>query len=231
MRKDFNIFTLHTLFFLLICLSFSIPKVSASTYDFTIPSALTSLTSSDLQQMKDTLSQNNFTYYTVTFTVNNSIPFRIFSSPNFYIDSSYRYQWDTPCKMFKFNSDFTSIDFVSNYCNDFRPYINGTYNPTFILFSTSNPVYPNFTDTYNYTYIDETYTYPLSSSDLSVATLEELMTAYYSDDYPLLTSFYTIVLDKISFICGYFTSNYLYLSFFAIFLIIFIIYLLKRRIL
>ena len=231
MRNFLLNYILLPLTFLIIYLSFSIPKVSASTYDFTIPSALTSLTTSDIQQMKDTLAQNNFTYYTVTYTVNNSVPYRIFSSPNFYIDSSYRYQWDTPCKIFKFNSTFTSIDFVSNSCNDFRPYINGTYNPTFILFSTSSPVYPNSTDIYNYTYIDEVYSYPLSSSDLSVATLEDLITAYYSDDYPLLTSFYSIVLDKLAYICEYFTSNYLYLSFFAIFLIIFIIYLLKRMIL
>lgn len=49
------------------------------------------------------------------------------------------------------------------------------------------------------------------------------------DEYPVITSFFNISIDKIKLVAEYFSSNYLYLSLFSIFIFIFFLYLLKRR--
>lgn len=49
------------------------------------------------------------------------------------------------------------------------------------------------------------------------------------DETPLLTSFFSLTIEKLQFITEYFSSNYIYLSIFAIFILIFFIYLIKRR--
>ncbi len=49
------------------------------------------------------------------------------------------------------------------------------------------------------------------------------------DEYPVITSFFTLVLNKFSFITDYFSSNYIYLSIFVIFLLVSFLLLIKRR--
>lgn len=83
------------------------------------------------------------------------------------------------------------------------------------------------------TYDGKTYTLPKNSNDKSfVPTLSQLYDYWYGeppDSYPLLTDFFTLVIDRITYLSGYFVENYVYLSLFAIFIIITFIYLLKRR--
>ena len=49
------------------------------------------------------------------------------------------------------------------------------------------------------------------------------------DNTPLLTSFYSTVIDRVSFLAEEISDNYIYLSIFGIFILIFFIELIRRR--
>lgn len=49
------------------------------------------------------------------------------------------------------------------------------------------------------------------------------------DNYPILTSFYTLVISKLSLISTSFINNYIFLTIFVIFLLIFLIELIRRH--
>ena len=93
-----------------------------------------------------------------------------------------------------------------------------------IKYVQSYPLYVNFIrngSTLTYTGNDNLPTV----SDLNVIYNPPIPT----DDFPLLTSFYNLCLEKFALISEEFSSNYIYIAIITIFLLITSVYFLKRR--
>ena len=113
---------------------------------------------------------------------------------------------------------------------------NYHFSTSGMIYSTNIPLVVTNGDTYNIT--DGTYTYSCTGTSSTPCAIPDLLTfynLYYSppigvDNYPLLTQFYTLVIEKISFLAEYVSSNYLFLSFLVISLFISIFLLIKRRV-
>lgn len=75
------------------------------------------------------------------------------------------------------------------------------------------------------TYNDETFTFPNSDN---LYTSVSWYNYYHGDDYPLLTQFFTLFVEKLVFVTEYISSHYIFLSMFTIFIIYFSILLIRR---
>lgn len=85
------------------------------------------------------------------------------------------------------------------------------------------------------TYDNNSYSVPRNGNVLTFPTLYDLHELWYGeppeppDNYPLLTQFFTLFIDKITYVSEYFVSNYVYLYMFSLFIFFSFILLLKRR--
>lgn len=85
---------------------------------------------------------------------------------------------------------------------------------------------------YNIVYNDYTFSFSRNMNTSPIPSLYDIWLSQQPpppvDNTPLLTDFYTLVLDKIVLICDFFTSSYVYLSIFVIFILYFVILLFRR---
>lgn len=116
---------------------------------------------------------------------------------------------------------------------------NLSYSSSSYIIASSTPLVASDFNTYVFNIGDETYSCGTPTEHCIFPTLLDLYKMHHSDptlppepepedNTPLLTTFYTVVIDKIGEICTFFTSNYLYLSVFVIFLFYISILLLRR---
>lgn len=120
------------------------------------------------------------------------------------------------CCMYTFNAITYSNDEVNYYflASDISPTLKfGAFSTTFNNNSVNVSIDTNFPSLY------------------SLYQLYPPIPPTPPDNYPLLTNFYSLVIDRLSFITEEFSSNYLYTSFFVIFIIMAIIFIIKRRLL
>lgn len=116
-------------------------------------------------------------------------------------------------------------------------YTTGTTN-NFIPIYSSRPLFCSSSvcnsNTYTMKYDTYSYQVPVVDGRNAVPTLSELYDVWFpppspSDDYPLLTQFFNLFIDKITYVSEYFVSNYVYLYMFSLFILFSFILLLKRR--
>lgn len=119
---------------------------------------------------------------------------------------------------------------------------NGSLTKKWILVIDSSLVYTTSgSDIYTLTIGNDSITFGSQQTITTAPTLLDMYKLSHSDpticsvspptppdNTPLLTTFYTVVIDKIGEICTFFTSNYLYLTVFVIFLFYISILLLRR---
>lgn len=174
--------------------------------------------------------QNDFSYQNLYFAINRINP----TPPCGYIDSgTVRATNDTT--IYSFSSDFSSVSTSGSYYNspDWQTYQSGSYS-RYLLYANFDIPWCSSNGlghTLNFTYNGNTYTL-VTSSDNHLPTIYDLDLIFNpptpTDDFPLLTSFVSISLDKLSLICDFITSNYVFLFMFVIFVFYFIILLFRR---
>ena len=169
-------------------------------------------------------------------------------------DSSYKayvfsqYKWNF--KLFTINSSGFRIDGVS-YMNcivltlDSSPSVESIVFNNFYFNSTKVLLYTNFENIEFYsgealfTLGDQSFVFNSQSEDRFFPLYNMYMNLYgeYSpsdnpvpvDNTPILTNFYTTVIEKINYLCGVIVGNYVYMSIFVIFILIILIELIFRR--
>lgn len=128
---------------------------------------------------------------------------------------------------------FANLPYWTNYTF----YTTGTTNNYYPVYST-RPLFCStaLCNSNTYTMLYDTYSYqvPVVDGRNAVPTLAELYDVWFgsptpTDDYPLLTQFFTLFIDKITYVSEYFVSNYIYLYMFSLFIFFSFILLLKRR--
>lgn len=166
---------------------------------------------------------NPVTYFALFFKVVPNIRYDLWNNNNIYIiyGSDFQSKW-------KYSSDFSSLS--SATFNYGWPYINTT-NGYYVLYSTHD-LYPNAGATLNeyviYNYDGRSYQF-YNDGTVHFPSLYEL-NAFFStppDNTPILTSFVSIVLDKLAYICEFLTSSYVYLAIFVILIFYIVIYLFR----
>lgn len=75
---------------------------------------------------------------------------------------------------------------------------------------------------------DYIYTFDIGNNFIGLYNLINYTPPSPPDSTPLLTQFFNISIEKLQLICDFFTSSYVYLSIFVIFILYFVILLLRR---
>lgn len=239
---------------LFVSLFFFIPQVKADTYNLTFDTSLFDILSSStyttIKNTADTYcSSNNCTYY---FSYKRSQGYRVNyyfpgspSTPYFFQGSSeyftYNIQGGGNWRTCAYNSStgleiscssnqsYPSGDieviFSNNIINSYSLLYSNLSSSVFIL-STTPPI--NTTNVYNLSYLNFSGSYSVSNA--YIPSLYEIYQQgnIVPDSTPLLTQFFDISIEKLQLICDFFTSSYVYLSIFVIFILYFVILLLRR---
>ena len=240
MKKVYSIFALVLSSFFL----FSLKEVKASTYNYTIPESVITFTGTNISTMINTVQtflENDNTYsdnYFIYYLPSNSlcyVYFTRYTNSSFYKiiynSSGLRYNVKSQWVRYTFSSDFLSLtNFTSG--DNVGNYVSGIYNANFILYSNYN-ISLGDSNIYNYTFLDKVYTNDVNVED-KFTTIYDIYEDYYGEPEPVdptpeLTSFYTTVVDKISYLCSYMATNTLFLAMFVIIIFIVIIELIFRR--
>lgn len=125
--------------------------------------------------------------------------------------------------LYKIYSD-NVLTFIHNYVNGSSYSIKNT-----IILDSSRKIYSS--DTFNIVYNDNTYVVDQENSyktyyDLYM--LDKLIEDPHQDELDTLKSFYNICIEKIEYLSSQISYSYIYLSILAIFILIFVIELIRR---
>ena len=252
MNKIFSkeIFLIIPLF--LFTLFVSVNKVNADTITYTLPSNIERWVENNLPTLKSTA--DSFLQESSSDRIAYFI-FCDYSRSTCYLDVI-TYQYGTNVVSMSYNNSFFVLNTSSG--NFLRRVYNSGFTslrncgsgecPSPSITFPSNPrnanymipIYSSFdinitsdfkNNSYNYIISDKNITY-VGSEQTKFSTINDIITDINNvpeDNYPLLTSFYSLCIDKFAFIVEEFTSNYIYLSIISILLLITFIYFLKRR--
>jgi len=125
--------------------------------------------------------------------------------------------------LYKIYSD-NVLTFIHNYVNGSSYSIKNT-----IILDSSRKIYSS--DTFNIVYNDNTYVVDQENSyktyyDLYM--LDNVIEDPHQDELDILKSFYNICIEKIEYLSSQISYSYIYLSILAIFILIFVIELIRR---
>lgn len=183
------------------------------------------------------LSNSTGSNYYVWFFNNDYVTFKsIYSSGYFYSISftnvtNARYNYDSINKELVLYQEYT-------YSPDFSLQYN------YILYSTVDVKFKYYSNpgTFNYSLPDFSKSYSSSSDDDSLfPTVYEVCvssgnctedydpTLIHKEEIEKLNNFYTICIEKISYLASFIVGNYIFLSIFVIFIFIFVFELIRRR--
>lgn len=133
------------------------------------------------------------------------------------------------------SSDFTTLSTLNLYLSvDFAIYYYNQvfFSPVSLLLYSSISLLPHSNNDCNsniiYTYNGDILTRSCRDPYYTFYDLDNYFNGSPPDDTPLLSSFVTLVLDRLSYICDFFTSSYVLLSMFVIFIFYFVIYFFRR---
>ena len=186
----------------------------------------------NLDTMKNTIeaynTTNGITCPDYTIFMNNTSYFYVCFSRNITNVSRYYLYYLDYVQVRGISSDFLTIT-GSFYGSQSYTL---TY-PVFILYSTSssfNPFASDYGDTLIFSANGNSFSIISNTSNHFPSLYEIHETLYFSppDDFPLLTSFFTIFSEKLVLLCDYITSSYVCLSIFVVFIIYFVILLFRR---
>lgn len=126
------------------------------------------------------------------------------------------------------NSDY-SLTSTSNYSYSMLLLdTTGSNVGTFQLIYSSIPII-NLTGNNSLIITDDTNSTTCNPSDTcNLLPYYEFYKNFYGDNTPLLTSFVNLSIEKLSLICDFLTSSYIYLSIFVIFILYFVILFFRR---
>lgn len=173
--------------------------------------------------------QNNVDNYYSIFFYSSSLDLKFPSyAPNYFNFYTYTVE---ECQ-YNF-SDLSLISCSTNY-NTANGSGNLLYSYNYLFKTNGNTNIVNGCS-YDFTITNNSNSYSFGqSSSCVMPTIEYLNDLWFStppippDPYPLLTSFFTITLEKLSVITEFISSNYLYLTPFVIFIIYFVILMFRR---
>ena len=209
---------------------------NVSAVSVTVPQVIENLTEADFTSLQTLMANNNITDYTIFYYWNDTqgritdkIVYMNPSSISCFNQSGVSASF-TNGTAYNISDDYTSLSFKRSYTS-WTVTIGGTYPTyTFAVYSTANLSFSEVCSyPYSMTYENNIYTMP-TSDDLSFYTIYDIYEVIHADPYPLFTSFFDVVFEKLQLICEFFTSSYIYLSIFVIFILYFCILLLRRLI-
>lgn len=239
------LFTFFALLFLLPLTTY------ADTLTYTIPQSVIDFTFEHLEQMKNTAenwlsSQHNVggysQYYIINYRPSNGwvgIYFYPYADENGNVFKGNSYVFYTTNNNYYLHFHYTGTMYSMQFNDDFTGFTSTpyTYNSLFLkeLYTERYLLYFNFDLKYValedllFTYDNQSYLYTNNSShNKKFISVSELLTHFDFDPYPLIATFFTTVSEKLILITEYFSSNYIYLYIFAIFIIYFIILMFRR---
>lgn len=237
MRKFFTIFCFSILSFFLFSYS-----VSAYTSNFNLNDELWEALDNvdEIKVVADAYMINNpsYTSYIIYYSHshNQSVKYIVYVRVawDFYISSN-GLQLEAS-RTLRCPYDFTTstMSCSNNSDNYISPYIANEYNTLGILYS-SKPINigvenSSVGDVFNWTYNSDTYSIT-SNGTIFFPSLTELHDIFFPPNNPsVLESFVSLAIDKLSYICDFFTSDVIYLTIFAIFIFYYVIFLFRRLI-
>lgn len=198
-------------------------------------SASNNITASVLSDIDTYLSTSYPTYkdnYIIIYdSNNNSYQLYAYSNASWLVISPVNNTdyWNIP-KRVRLYCSMNSSTLAINSCN-INNYAVTITNTFFPLYSSISLNLTNYNDeTYVFTNGDNSYSLVFSQGNTfpTVIDLVDYWNSTPPDNYPILTSFITTVLEKISLTCEYFSSNYIFLTIFVIFIFYFVILLFRR---
>lgn len=237
------------LYFILLALPlFLCPPVYADTYDFNILLSNNDYINEDFLYFRDKVINyptvlNNNKHYLIYFTSNE---YRAYLIDTCDISTSlYRRNTSLPYQI-ELNYSSSSSFYYWRLVNDNLAYYNTSYTRFFLalppITTSFNYRYESFLDsdcdiTYtgdaDFNVVYENYSFTLTNGDKLPSLYEIYNSAnnVVSDNYPILTTFYTTVSEKIILFVNSLLDNYIYLFIFGIFILIFLIELIRRYLL
>lgn len=221
---------------------FFISDVKATTYNYTIPESVITFTGSNISTMINTVNtfiENDSEYLDKYFISSNSNTSGIsvyIQKRNGYPSADYLSSWgfvlrtDATFYRFTFSSDYSSL---SSGTRDGSNFLTGLCSSFYVLYSNFDIGLSNNGNIYNYSFLDTSFQ-DVSNGENKFTTVYDMYESYYGEPEPVdptpeLTSFYTTVVDKISYLCSYMATNTLFLAMFVIIIFIVIIELIFRR--
>lgn len=146
----------------------------------------------------------------------------------------YIYKWNgSEMELYNTNNTLSSTTYSISYnSSNYLEYKNLLYfvydSSGCSLGSQCSNYTPRSNVTIDISYGSQIY-HVLPNAQTKFPTLYDLYLTIPTDDTPLLTSFFNLTIEKLQLITEYFSSNYIYLSIFVIFIIVSIILIIKRR--
>lgn len=230
-----RIFTL----FIILSFFFSV-HVKADTYNYEISSSdFEFLFDEDFNLLKDYMDSLNTKYYIFrkngvysSFSYNSGFITNVTSSQlsiNRGAGSYTFHYFEVSNGSVTERNNFYYSDTIRNFIVSSSIYYNNYLYSNFDLVLSDSPL----VNTYNISYDNYSFTIGLNS-DLIIPSLYDIyneVNTNESDNFPKLTQFYTIVFEKITLFANNLLDNYIYLSIFGIFILIFLIELIRRYLL
>ncbi len=239
MKRFYIVFTTVLSFFLLL----SGREVKADEITLNIPDDVITFTNNNLSIFKDyadskITNEPIYTGYMITYQPGANVNTRV----NIYYFYNNRNISIEPFNSFLQTSAPDSRTILCQYYDDTtlnscgnaperRIYFYSPYNPIYYLYSSLN--LPPLANNYTYIFSNNDFSYSfVNDGSSSFPSINDLISYWYSgseDNTPELTSFYTLVLNKIVYFCNYMATNTLFLTMLVIIIIIFIFELIFRR--
>lgn len=245
MKKVYTTIILFVSLFFFCC-----NNASAATYNATIDENSMSFINDDFFKIKELAlkyhEDNNFNYYLISYNSSDNL-YRVYffnevtnyyvsrTGSGFYINMSigsaiYHRLVDGALSNTKYSSSIFSttlnIDSTTNIMS-FSGYLYSNYdiieNSTdtfiisyndFIYDSSQNEIFPSLYDIY-----------------LSVNNINPVEPDIHKEEKEILSNFYTLVIEKINLLANSIINNYIYLTVIGIFILIFVICLIRRYLL
>lgn len=226
------------IFFALLSFSLFISSVRADLLPRIVPQVIQDMDEDDFNALKTLMANNNITDYVIFYYYNSDL--NIITDRIVYMNPSTLSCWNSGYNITSINgtaynisADYSSLSVKRTYTSwDVGGGISPTF--TFVIYSTVDFTYPFLCSTmpskysdYPIIYENNNYVMP-TADDLRFYTIYDIYENLHGDPYPLFTSFFDIVIEKLQLICEFFTSSYIYLSIFVVIMFYFIILLLRR---
>lgn len=175
-------------------------------------------------------------YYVFFYPSDTPLTLTIANKPRFYVNR-------TGKLVFKYSSDFTSFSQVTWDDNYLLPYDSTLYSV--FLYSSIDSIFSSYAydNTFSFIYNNDIILSIVSDDNISFPSLYDLYNMINSsneepedpeepipiDNTPILTSFYTLCIQKIGYFCEYMATNTLFLTILVIIILIFLFELIFRR--
>lgn len=182
-------------------------------------------------------SNNNYNHFTIVYFDNYYYAFCNSSNISYNIDSNRIYYYLPYSnaifyKYLKSSNTMQTLNSRPSATLDFYNFNTNTMYFSSLIYDNSSQVSCSSSmcrnNIYYFYYLNNRIDLKYQQQFTSLYNLSLLSPSTPSDSTPLLTSFIDISIEKLQLICDFFTSSYVYLSIFVIFILYFVTLLLRR---